>query len=141
MTDDKNQLSTRIAELRGLLKLSHRQFADELKVAPSTAFCMERGEYKPGYPILRRIIEVYKVNPYFLLFGEKPILRDSKDNVRNGNGSPGPLIDTMNDLLWYMRRSNMFNSSLMAFGQKVLKEKGDIIDMEIEGNVKRREEK
>jgi len=77
-------ISSRIKQIRGNLR--QVDFAKTIGVSKNTVGRWDRGEQKPGYDELVRILEVYPdINPTWLLTGEGVMIR--------GEGQPRAMPD------------------------------------------------
>lgn len=57
----------KVREIRKLLRLSQSEFAESIDLSQAALSYIESGESIMGLPVLRNLINIHKVNPYYLL--------------------------------------------------------------------------
>lgn len=69
-------MNERIKELRRILGLKQREFADALGVKTGAVGAWESGSFKPGAARIELICERFKVSREWLVDGEGPIFKE-----------------------------------------------------------------
>ena len=69
-------MNDRIKELRRILGLKQREFADALGVKTGAVGAWESGSFKPGAARIELICERFKVSREWLVDGEGPVFKD-----------------------------------------------------------------
>lgn len=75
-------LGPRIREIRSLLELSQKAFANGLGISAPALSDIERGVNGVSLGTFRKLVNDYRVNPYFLLNGEPPIITQKSDQEK-----------------------------------------------------------
>ena len=69
-------MNERIKELRRILGLKQREFADALGVKTGAVGAWESGSFKPGAARIELICERFRVSREWLVNGEGPVFKD-----------------------------------------------------------------
>lgn len=70
-------MNERIKELRRILGLKQREFADALGVKTGAVGAWESGSFKPGAARIELICERFKVSREWLVNGEGPVFKEN----------------------------------------------------------------
>jgi len=130
MTED-TRVSERIREIRATLNLSQKELASRLKISGSSLSDVENGKYPPNFELIRGMVDEFKVNIYYLLFGEgEMFIEPGKDQFRQlevlANRNEG-----IRKFLYYFEKSAIFRYIIMGNAEEVLIENFQRIDKEI----------
>lgn len=74
-------MNERIKELRRILGLKQREFADALGVKTGAVGAWESGSFKPGAARIELICERFKVSREWLVDGEGPIFKEDSSTA------------------------------------------------------------
>lgn len=72
-------MNNRIKELRRILGLKQREFADALGVKTGAVGAWESGSFKPGAARIELICERFKVSREWLIDGEGPVFKEDSE--------------------------------------------------------------
>lgn len=103
----------RLKKIRMELDLKQSELAARLSVKSSTISEIETGKYNPNYDILYYLAREFKVNLYYLMFGEGEMFSREpefqfhyhQDNIINKA--------SLKQFLFYLENSNNFQLSIM----------------------------
>lgn len=103
----------RLKKIRLELDLKQSELAARLSVKASTISEIETGKYNPNYEILYYLAHEFKVNLYYLMFGEGEMFSREPEfqfHYRNDN-----IINktSLKQFLFYLENSNNFQLSIM----------------------------
>lgn len=71
-----NEFANRLKKIRKVLGLDQKPFCEEIGITQSNYSQIETGRTKISIDFIKKIVETYNVNPYFLLFGEGKAIDD-----------------------------------------------------------------
>ena len=130
MTGD-TRVSERIKEIRASLNLTQKELSSRLKVSNSTLSDVEKDKYNPNFELIRGLVDVFKVNIYYLLFGEGEMFIDpGKDQFRQLQGLANR-NEGIRKFLHYFEHSAIFRYIIMSNAEEVLVENFKRIDKEM----------
>lgn len=101
-------MNERIKELRRILGLKQREFADALGVKTGAVGAWESGSFKPGAARIELICERFKVSREWLVNGEGPVFKEDSSTV----SSQASTVD--------VARVDAFKTALQLLPQDVL---------------------
>jgi len=134
-----NDLGKKIKQLRSVLGLSQKEFAQALDVSNSYLSGIEHGNKSPKFEFLFKIAVQYNVSPDYLFFGTEPMIINHKRKSTAGKKEKQSItaIDTTEDLLWLIDNSTLFRDTIMGYSAKFHLENEDIIKKNIENTRKK----
>ncbi len=125
MTGDK-ALGNRIKQIRKALRLRQVDFAKRLNMSGPSLSELETGKYKPGFDCLMTLATEFKVNLYYVFFGEGEMFFDGSQSF----SGPSPLAADNEDVrkfLWYFERSSIIRYHVLSvFKSKLFDEEKNI---------------
>ena len=130
MTGDK-ELGNRLKQIRKALRLRQVDFAKQLNMSGPSLSELETGKYKPGFDCLMTLSLTFKVNLYYVFFGEGEMFLDGIGQP----SSPSPLAVDNEDVrkfLWYFERSSIIRYHMLSVFQGKLFDEEKNIAREIE---------
>lgn len=65
-----SNLIERLKAIRAALGLNQREFAERMEISTTCISEIEKDKYKPNYEFLVRLVKDFRVNLYYLMFGE-----------------------------------------------------------------------
>ena len=101
-------MNDRIKELRRILGLKQREFADALGVKTGAVGAWESGSFKPGAARIELICERFKVSREWLVNGEGPVFKEDSSTA-------SPQASTVD-----VARVDAFKTALQLLPQDVL---------------------
>ncbi len=129
---DSGKSGEHIRKVRLALRKKQYEFADEMGMGKSRLSEMENSKWKPGYELMRKLVREYKVNPYFLLFGEEPIFFDTEELPSKFSGDDF-IINSgdVKEFLHYFRHSKIIQLLIITEFRKKLVADKELIEKEI----------
>ena len=129
------EIGKRVKQTREALRISQKDFAAALGIKASFLSGVEKGKRKtPGVLIFWKISDVFGVSLDYLIRGSGDMFLKGKkvpaDNDRDRNYLDD--IETIEDLLWFMERSNFFKALVMGYAGKVKYESESMLKKSIE---------
>ncbi len=112
-----SRLSDRLREIRRILGITQAEMAERLGVSNSFQSEVEKGKTKPGYDYIYSIHDNLNINLHYLLKG-------TGDIFCTGTGEyvelevPGRQIDNIGQVLWYTKRSQLANHSILGLASQ-----------------------
>lgn len=101
-------MNGRIKELRRILGLKQREFADALGVKTGAVGAWESGSFKPGAARIELICERFRVSREWLVNGEGPVFKED-------SSTSAPQASTVD-----VARVDVFKTALQLLPQDVL---------------------
>lgn len=101
-------MNERIKELRRILGLKQREFADALGVKTGAVGAWESGSFKPGAARIELICERFRVSREWLVNGEGPVFKED-------SSTSAPQASTVD-----VARVGIFKTALQLLPQDVL---------------------
>jgi transcriptional regulator with XRE-family HTH domain len=139
MTDDlKHQMGNRIKAIRNALNLSQKDFAETLKIYTSFISEVEKGKRIPGGQILHDLILKHNLNIEYLFFGVGEIF-SNKIKTQNRTIDIDWELETIDDVLWLAKLSNLFKTHVMGFATKFFLENEALIKRDLKKKRKKQE--
>lgn len=130
--DETIDVGKRLKDLRRQLDISQKDFAAQLDISSSYLSEIESGKTKPGYNFLRLIAKTFRINPSWILLEEGDIFLDNEDGPNISEKDFGDATDRVKELLYYMKKSPLVQSTVLGFFIKFLYDNEDIINKDIE---------
>lgn len=75
-------LGTRIKMIRNYTGMNQTSFAKGLGISTATLSDIENNKHKPGFDILIKFMQKYKVELYYLMLGEGPMFSEGYGGVK-----------------------------------------------------------
>ena len=118
MTGDK-VLGNRIKQIRKTLRLRQVDFAKQLNMSGPSLSELETGKYKPGFDCLMALASTFKVNLYYVFFGEGEMFFEG---VQPSASSSTLAVDNepIRKFFWYFERSTIIRYHMLSVFQSKL---------------------
>ncbi|MCP4157288.1 MAG: helix-turn-helix transcriptional regulator [bacterium] len=150
--NDKEQIARdigyRIRKVRKELRLTQRAFAKKMGVSNTYMCEIENGNRGLGFYSIYNVGRVFKVNPFYLLYGTEPKFHDPSVPVSAAPAPPkvqqppltasektddeyGESTPRIRDMLWYIKRSSIVKFGMLSLFTKFLHENRAVVDGEI----------
>lgn len=100
--------------------------SEELEISMKTISNYKNGSSKPTYEVLQKLVKTYGINPYYLLFGEGPILQSEIETpqvVATASGSNSNAVASGGDT-----KINGATAQELQSLQDLIEEKEKMID-------------
>jgi transcriptional regulator with XRE-family HTH domain len=123
----------RLKRVRESLGLNQRNFAKPLNFSAPYISQLENGtKKKPGISVFLKITEFYRISLDYLFHATGEMFLTGKEAAELGHREYIEEIETVEDLLWLMKRSTFFKHSVMGYAGKFKYEHDDIIKKSID---------
>jgi transcriptional regulator with XRE-family HTH domain len=111
----------RIKAIRNELKLTQKEFAAKIEVAPSYISEQENGKMGAGFDFLFKLSFHYNINPFYLFHGRGPRFL-SAEFEHETTQSKSPLLKDVEvkKLLKWMAHSALFKLEVLSFSTRFL---------------------
>jgi transcriptional regulator with XRE-family HTH domain len=132
MKKDQKQghsIGQRLLAIRKVLKLSQLDFAKSLKISDSYVSAIEVGNVTPSYDYLIKLIHCYDVDLNYLFFGEGsfPTMTPKASVKIKIDPEKLDIIDTIDQLMFFLKKSSVFRSAMLLEGAKFFFENKDMV--------------
>jgi len=130
------EVSKRLKAVRRELDISQKDFAARIDVSGSYLSEIESGKTKPGYNFLIAIAKEFRVSPSWLLLeeGEMFLGNDPGSSISMGENEFGDQTGRVKELLLYLKRSPLVQSTILSYAGKFFLENEESIRKDIEKN-------
>jgi transcriptional regulator with XRE-family HTH domain len=135
------ELGKRIKTLREKLNVNQKQFAAGLGISGSLLSQIETGHKNPVYQLLYKLMNQYNVSLDWLFTGQGEMFLKSKPEVKAREDKYIDDIESIDDLVWYLEHSNLFNLNVMGYAARFFFENEEHIKKELERKRKKKEER
>lgn len=118
--------SSIIGQISNKLRKSIQEMSDELGVTYKTISNYMKGTSEPSYEVVQKLVKTYGINPYYLLFGEGPILQSEIETpqvVATASGSNSNAVASGGDT-----KINGATAQELQSLQDLIEEKEKMID-------------
>lgn len=126
---EESDLTKRLKEIRKALQINQRDFAERLGISGPSISEIEKGKYKPNFDFLYELAKEFKVNLYYLMFGEGDMFIGEKPITVNNDSYITQ--SKVNHLFHYFERSPQVQLALMSAFNRVLSEDRELINEEL----------
>ena len=124
--DKAGDWGKRIKETRKNAGLTQKEFSQLLGISYSYLSGIERSVKKPGPAFFIRLAGKLGVSLDYILLGLGPAKLEDKARKSDGHEFPGSL-NTIDDMIWLMEHSPLFNFNVMGFATRFYYENEDVI--------------
>lgn len=134
-TEELKQIGERILAVRKALGMLQNEFAQAMDVSSGSLSMMETGKNQPRFELLYNLAKKYKINLYYLFFGQGEMFLPPEPDDAIKEKKYGPETETwLRDFYRNFNESRFFRFNVMATVSMLLLEKGATIKREIEMN-------
>ncbi|MGD2092673.1 MAG: helix-turn-helix transcriptional regulator [Candidatus Aminicenantes bacterium] len=117
----------RLRKIRQHLNLKQKEFAAGLGISSPALSEIENGKYKPGHDFLYHIVESYKVNLYYLLFGEGEMFLEPL-SIGGGFSRYSGSNPEMKRFIWYFERSPIVQHFILGQFRRYINDERETIE-------------
>jgi transcriptional regulator with XRE-family HTH domain len=135
------ELGKRIKTIREELRMRQKEFAAELGISGSLISQIESGQKNPVYELLYKLMSKYRVSLDWLFSGKGEMFLKRKPEVEAVEDKYIDEIVSIDDLVWYLENSNLFNLNVMGYAARFFFENEEHIKKELERKRKKRKGK
>ncbi len=130
-------MGARLKQIRSSLGFTGRQFAEAMGMSSSTLSGIETGSVGTTVDFFLKLQARYRVNLNYLFSGIGPMhLRDEEKKEKKRSlrdeREPGDKLETIDDIVWFMERSDIFRHYILASSSECLLNRGKHIKKQIE---------
>lgn len=126
-----SDIGPRIRKIRQLLNLKKEPFADAMGLSLLQLVQLEEGRHHTDINFFYWLVFMFDVNPDYVLMGRGPVfIRGAsvmEDNRLDVHG-----INTLEDVVWFSKRSKLFLNNILAFAGRFYKENKDLLNNAVE---------
>lgn len=133
------ELGKRLKTLREEKGMNQKKFAAELGISGSLLSQIETGQKNPVYEFLYKLMRKYRVSLDWLFSGKGEMFLKRKPEVEPLEDIYIDEIETIDDLVWYLEHSNLFNLNVMGYAARFFFENEDHIKKELERKRKKKD--
>jgi transcriptional regulator with XRE-family HTH domain len=135
MQEVLDEVGERVKSIRKSMDLTLRSLGDNIGMAASYISEIEKGKTKPGFEFIYKLSRLYKVNPLYLLYGEEPVYLEEEGAGQaekpSYNFSEGEIARKVEELLWYMERSEMVRFAIFEAFARYKRTNAKMIEEEV----------
>ena len=135
------ELGKRIKTVREELRMKQKEFAAELGISASLVSQMESGQKNPVYNFLYKLMNHYHVSLDWLFSGKGDMFYRRKLEEEGDEDKYIDEIVSMDDLVWYLEHSNIFNLNVMGYAARFFFENEEHIKKELERKRQKKQQK
>lgn len=119
----------RLKAIIKVLNLSQRDFATRIGISGPAVTEILQGKYKPNYDFLVKLVTEFKINIYYLMFGEGEMFMGNKPFIADAKYSLS--AEQLNKFFYYFERSPHVQMTLMIGLNKCLQTDDLFIKQEV----------
>lgn len=134
------EIGARIKNIRIELRINQKEMAENLNIANTYLSEIESGKRNPGYIFFYKLYKTFNINLNYLFTGEGEMLYPAKPEKHRQGKTFVEDIKTIDDLVWYMKHSQMFFHQVMGFAFKFKFDNEESIKKEIEKSLSEKDE-
>lgn len=130
--ETNKDIAARIKDIRASLKMKSKDLAKRLGISASSLSEIEKGKYYPNFEFISKIGRLFKVNLYYLVYGEGKMFLESDrssyllDLEKLADNNP----DIKRFLEYFLKSAIIRYYLLKEFNTKITVEK-DLIEKEL----------
>lgn len=130
MSKNDETFGDRLRKIRQHLRLKQKEFAEALGMSGPALSEIENSKYKPGHDFLYNIVKTYKVNLYYLIFGEGEMFWESL-SVGAGTSLYLGSHPEMKRFAWYFERSPILQHHILGQFRRYMNEEREAIERDV----------
>ena len=130
MNKNDETFGDRLRKIRQHLRLKQKEFAKGLSMSSPALSEIENGKYKPGHEFLYNIAKTYKVNLYYLIFGEGEMFLESL-SVGGGISRYLGSHPEMKRFNFYFERSPILQHYILGQFRRYMNEEREAIERDV----------
>jgi transcriptional regulator with XRE-family HTH domain len=126
-----SHIGIRIKEIRRELRISQKDFAEEVNISGSFLSEVEAGKSKPGYEFITSVTQKYNVNPMYLLTGDGGMFQaETPEETLIQEHDYGDLTQMVREMLRGFKRSPVIALAVLEFYKRYIYQNRDMIEDE-----------
>jgi transcriptional regulator with XRE-family HTH domain len=124
---EESTFGDRLRQIRQKLKMSQKNFAAKLNITGPALSEFENNKYKPGYEFFYMIVKEFKVNLYYLIFGEGEMFTETMGGLHGRLAEAAASSKELRRFLYYLENSPLVQyNTLSQFRRFYMDEKETI---------------
>ena len=132
---NKDLIGHNLKRIRNQLGFKQKELAENLNISSGYLSEVESGKKSPGIEVVSKLLEIYQVNPMYLLTGEGECFLSQgkrKPGERKEKAKEGDNYNEMLDeMLWYIDRIPVIGYAVFEFFKSYMYEKRCMIEEEV----------
>jgi len=128
--ESAGEIGMRLKDIRIQLRVSQRDMAETLKIAPSYLCEIESGRANPGPEFFVRLIKHYNVNLNYV-FGDpnaSPTEPAPVVSAKPQDFSLDDEIDSIEEIVWLLQNSKYFKNTMLAYANETIDKERALIE-------------
>jgi transcriptional regulator with XRE-family HTH domain len=120
--ESAGEIGMRLKDIRIQLRVSQRDMAETLQIAPSYLCEIESGRANPGPEFFVRLIKHYNVNLNYV-FGDPTASPTGTAPVVSAKPQDFSLddeIDSIEEIVWLLQNSKYFKNTILAYANETI---------------------
>lgn len=130
--NDTSEVGKRLKDVRRALNMSQKDFAAGIDVSGSYLSEIESGKTKPGYNLILAVAREFNVSPNWLLLEKGDMFLEKNSLAAISENDFGDQVERVKELLLYLKKSPLVQSTVLGFVSKFLYENEESIQKDIE---------
>jgi len=128
------EIGARLKNIRAELRLQQKDMAAALKIAPSYLCEIESGRANPGPEFFIRLATSFNVNLQYVFLETGDMFSGPGGILKPFEFTWGTEIESIEELLWLMKHSVYFKSTMLALANKTISKEEDEIMESLQRN-------
>jgi transcriptional regulator with XRE-family HTH domain len=124
------ELMERLKAIREALNMNQMDFAARLDISCTSISDMEKGEYKPNFDFIQKCATEFRINLYYLVFGEGEMFAGEKPAI-SGTGYVADITDVRN-FLYHFERSSLVQYQMLSYFSSFYHREEDVIKYQLD---------
>jgi transcriptional regulator with XRE-family HTH domain len=125
-------LGKRLTKVWRALGIDLKDIAKAAGIAPGYLTDLCKGNRtNPGIAVIYKIAKHYRVSLDYLLLGEGEMFLPDKDIEEQKRKNFEPVFNTIDDLVWLMKRSSFLKNTILGMAVKLYMENKEIVTREL----------
>jgi len=116
----KGDIVRRLKLIRKALGINQKDFAGKLSISASTYCQIEGGQYLPSYEFIYNLVDVCKINLYYLMFGQGEMFLDPAAASSGRMEEYAVNREDVESFLWYFRESRIVQYQVLGYFRSIL---------------------
>jgi transcriptional regulator with XRE-family HTH domain len=125
-------LGKRLTKVLRALGIDKKEMAKAVGIVPGYLTDLCKGNRtNPGIAVIYKIAKHYRVSLDYLLLGEDEMFLPDKDREEEKRKNFEPVFNSIDDLVWLMKRSSYLKNTILGMAVKLYMENKEIVTQEL----------
>jgi len=125
-------LGKRLTKVWRALGIDKKDMAKAVGIVPGYLTDLCKGNRtNPGIAVIYKIAKHYRVSLDYLLLGEGEMFLPDKDREEEKRKNFEPVFNSIDDLVWLMKRSSFLKNTILGMAVKLYMENKEIVTQEL----------